>query len=115
MQVFNALLNFETWDGAKDAEAELRAAGYSTRIYTDEIDDYTNSVWLDVWRSSEVDLWKQLRAIIDPLGGNVQEAILEQRRFGKTASWPTRKRDTRCRPWGRMTILSCTRKQNGDQ
>src|SRR4030095_1448149 len=76
------LVLFMTWDEAKGAEIELRAAGYSTRMYTNQIDDYSNAAWMDVGRSSEDTREdsdrKELKTIIDPFGGDIQEWITEE-------------------------------------
>jgi hypothetical protein len=66
-----------SWDGLKNAEKELRAAGYSTRIYVDQTAD--NAAWLDVWRPTprrENDIFNELDAIAERHGGSVEEGFL---------------------------------------
>jgi hypothetical protein len=91
MKKFTALVIFDTWNGAVSAERALNAAGYSTQI----LDDVTHPgdglpqglTWMDVWRPSEAkQVWcdgkvdprfdleiKQFDAIVDPLGGHVDD------------------------------------------
>jgi hypothetical protein len=74
-KVFTALITFGTWgDEAIDAEKELRAAGYGTKIL-DDIDDYSPATFMDAWRPCEV-AWKQLNALVDPFGGHADDAAL---------------------------------------
>jgi hypothetical protein len=84
MKVFTSLAMFDSLGEALDAEKELRAAGYGTCIL-DDIDDYSRTVWVDVWRPCEADnhrdprfgaAWKRLDAIVGPFGGSTDEAGL---------------------------------------
>jgi hypothetical protein len=76
MKRFDASIVFQTWDEAKQADDELRAAGYQTEV-TDEADIYSQATWMRVSRASETDLWEQVEAIVDPLDGLIEEATCE--------------------------------------
>jgi hypothetical protein len=65
MKCFNARIVFQTSDATKEAEDELRAAGYETEI-VDDVDMYLPATVLEIWRLSEVELFDQVEAIIDP-------------------------------------------------
>jgi hypothetical protein len=67
-QVFSAELCFQTMNGAKAAEFELRNAGHATTI-RDEIDVYSSAVFMTISRASEVDLYDEVTSIVDPLDG----------------------------------------------
>ncbi len=62
------------------ARRELCAAGYSFEVLS-AIDPYSDATFVEVCRSShaglaEDALWRQLEAIVEPLGGEVTEAGL---------------------------------------
>jgi hypothetical protein len=84
MKQFTLLAMFDNLDQAMEAERVLRAEGYSTWILAD-IDDYSRTVWMDVWcpcdaenyKDPRFDLaWKKLDAIVSRLGGFDDEAGL---------------------------------------
>jgi hypothetical protein len=90
-----ALVLFSTWDEARDAEVELRAAGYSTKILDDI---FENLIWMDVWRPSAADSiddprllleCKELDAIIDPLGGFCDEYLIRNHWQPREVAFPT--------------------------
>jgi hypothetical protein len=83
---FTALVIFGTWDEAASAKQALRAAGYNTQIL-DDVDDYSQATWVDVWRPIEAadcndprfdQEIRRLNAIVDPLGG-----LADEKAFGR--------------------------------
>jgi hypothetical protein len=77
MKCFNARIVFQTSGATKEAEDELRAAGYETKII-DVVGMYLPATVMEISRLSEVELFDQVEAIIDPLDGFIEEGILEE-------------------------------------
>jgi hypothetical protein len=68
------------WTMAMMARRELIAAGYES-VIKPEIDEYSNAVFVEVSRStcaglSEDVLWKQVKEIVGPFGGEVDNGGL---------------------------------------
>ena len=77
--VFIASVMFMTFDEAKEAERALRDEGYIVDILAGEVDIYGPAAWMEVSRTCQRDAtienqWKQLDAIVKPLGGMSDDA-----------------------------------------
>jgi hypothetical protein len=81
----------------RSAKQALRAAGYNTQIL-DDVDDYSQATWVDVWRPIEAadcndprfdQEIRWLNAIVDPLGGLADEYGLGEYRQPREEAYPT--------------------------
>jgi hypothetical protein len=95
MKIFSTIVMFNNFDAAKEGEADLRDAGYSTRVIDDRIDPCGPTVWGGVCPHPDAEQLEndplfdrecdQICAIARGLDADADEFGLDT-----PESWPTR-------------------------